>query len=162
MLLTSGIRVLAQYEWEAGVSGGLMTAAADVGTKKGTNLSPLFYDWNTTRLNSGIYAGGTYKDIVGARIEFTRGTVCGNDANSNSKYVQSRNLNFKSHIYEASLVTSFYPTTLTKLKKEWKIKPYVMAGVGLFSFYPKAYCDGEWVALRPLHTEGQNSKQYPD
>lgn len=160
--LLLSLKSFSQLSCEVGLSAGLMNAGTDVGAKKGSNLNPLYYDWNLTQLNVGVYGQVTYKNLVGARLEFTNGVVAANDVNSNSKHINTRNLNFKSHIYEASLLTTFYPTSLLKLKKPLKVTPYFMAGVGVFSFFPKAWCNGEWVRLRQLHTEGQNSMQYPD
>jgi hypothetical protein len=40
--------------------------------------------------------------------------------------------------------------------------PYVTLGVGVFSYDPFAYLNGEKVFLRPLGTEGQGSSLYPD
>lgn len=36
-----------------------------------------------------------------------------------------------------------------------KFTPYVLGGVGVFRFNPKAYFQGQWVALQALGTEGQ-------
>ncbi len=161
-ILLLSVKSFSQLTYEVGLSSGLMNAATDVGSKKGSNLNPLYYDWNLTQLNVSLYGQVTYKNLIGAKLEFTNGVVAANDVNSNSKHINTRNLNFKSHIYEASLLTTFYPTSLFKFKKPLKVTPYLMAGVGMFSFFPKAWCNGEWVSLRKLHTEGQNSKQYPD
>jgi opacity protein-like surface antigen len=42
------------------------------------------------------------------------------------------------------------------------ISPYLLAGVGFFSFKPQAKLAGKWVDLQPLSTEGQGFAEYPD
>jgi hypothetical protein len=44
-----------------------------------------------------------------------------------------------------------------------KLRPYGIVGVGVYHFNPKTQDkNGNWVALQPLHTEGQGFPQYPD
>jgi hypothetical protein len=40
--------------------------------------------------------------------------------------------------------------------------PYLLAGVGFFSFKPQAQLGNKWVDLQPLSTEGQGFAEYPD
>ncbi len=44
-----------------------------------------------------------------------------------------------------------------------KFRPYGIIGVGVYHFNPKTQDNnGNWVALQPLHTEGQGFPEYPD
>jgi hypothetical protein len=43
-----------------------------------------------------------------------------------------------------------------------RISPYVVFGIGYFSFEPQAKLNGQWYSLQPLRTEGQGFKEYPD
>ena len=147
---------------EGGVTLGLMNGVCDVGAKKGSVYSPSTYDWKSAQLSAGIYASATYKYLYEARIELTKGTVAGNDANSNSTYVKARNIKFKSSLFEASFIGALYPLMFLNTESLPAFSPYLMAGVGVFSFYPKGYYDGKWYSLRRLHTEGETSKEYPE
>ncbi|MDB5192858.1 MAG: hypothetical protein JWQ96_2421 [Segetibacter sp.] len=147
--------------WEGGLSVGLMNAVTDVGERKGHGLSPGYYDWKSTKLSYSIYGALLYKSTYEARLEITKGKVAGKDANSNSAYVRSRNLSYKSNIWEVSLVGSLHPVMLFNTESLPSFSPYVLAGVSVFSFKPQAEYNGEWVDLRPLNTEGQKSSLYP-
>jgi hypothetical protein len=147
--------------FEAGLTLGIMNSVTDVGQKKGSPISPAYYDWKSTQLNTGIYFAAMYKSIVEGRAELTYGAIAGKDANSDSRFVQSRNLNYKSKIFELSLVTAFHPIMLFNTETLPVVSPYIMLGVGVFSYYPKTLYNDEWIPLRKMNTEGQNSEQYP-
>lgn len=144
--------------YEAGASFGLMKGLADVGERKGNGA---LYSLKSMHLNESVYVGVLYKSTFEGRIEFTKGTIAGNDATSNSAYVRSRNLNYRSSIFEGSFIASFHPLMLRNTETLPLLSPYIMAGVGVFSFYPKTLYNGEWIALRKLNTEGQTSQAYP-
>jgi hypothetical protein len=138
-----------------------MNALTDVGEKKGNGFSPGYYNWKSAKTNASIYFGILYKSTFEGRIELTKGTIAGDDANSNSPYVRSRNLNFKSKIFEAAFIGTFHPLMLRNTETLPLLSPYVMAGLGVFSFYPKTLYEGQWLPLRRMNTEGQTSEQYP-
>ena len=90
-----------------------------------------------------------------------RGSVSSDD------YIEARNLSFRSHIYEFSAVTEFdfQPFGPGATESIWT--PYIFGGLAVFHFNPEAsYTDAEgniqWVALQPLHTEGQSTSAHPD
>ena len=148
--------------FEAGVSLGAMNAVTDVGERKGSALAPSHYDWSVTKPDFGVHCAIMYKSIVEGRLELTKGSVAGKDANSNSNYVKSRNINFKSSIFELSLLGSFHPFVLFDIDYLPAFSPYLIAGIGVFSYYPKTLYKGQWISLRPLNTEGQNTPEFPN
>ena len=92
------------------------------------------------------------------------GSVAGDDAKT--KFNESRNLSFKSPIYEVSsqLELNFLPYATGNIKKDY-FTPYIFGGISIFSFNPKAKYNGSWYNLQPLGTEGQGTaslgtKQY--
>ncbi len=119
-----------------------------------------------------------YHEKIGWRINFTSGNLSGTDAdvlyvnkadNAYTRY--KRNLDFRTKITEGSLQVELYPfkwINYTKKINRSSIQPYVLGGVGVFHFNPEgSYFDGiaqenVWVALQPLHTEGQGFPEYPD
>jgi hypothetical protein len=70
---------------------------------------------------------------------------------------KERNLNFRSGNFEfyTSAMFDLFPYT-KHFPKRKRIAPYVFLGVGLTYFNPKGQDPntGQWVALRPLQTEG--------
>lgn len=147
--------------WEAGFSFGLMNGITDVSENKGNGFSPGYYHFNASKTNFSAHFAILYKSIIEGRIQLTRGTIAGDDANSNSAYVRSRNLNYKSRIFEAAFVGAFHPLMLRNTETLPLLSPYVMAGLGIFSFFPQTLYDGEWVPLRRMNTEGQTSMEFP-
>jgi len=43
-----------------------------------------------------------------------------------------------------------------------RINPYLLAGVGMYHFEPQAKLNNTWIALKPLHTEGEGFSEYPN
>lgn len=82
-------------------------------------------------------------------------------------YIVKRNLSFRSDIFElAALVEfNFRPFGPGATESTWT--PYIFGGIGAFHHNPMArYVDNEgnaqWIALQPLHTEGQGTSVYPE
>mgnify|MGYP001793250783 CR=1 FL=1 len=72
-----------------------------------------------------------------------------------------RNLHFRSLCLEICQVGHYTPFNL-KLsgslyteQTDYRLAPYILAGVGLLCFNPQARLGGTWVDLHPLRTEGQ-------
>lgn len=147
--------------WEGGFSYGFMNGLADVGEHKGNGFSPAYYNWKSAKTNASVFFGVMYKSTFEGRLEITKGTIAGDDANSNSPYVNSRNLNYKTTVLEAAFIGAFHPLMLRNTETLPLLSPYVMVGLGVFSFYPKTLYNGQWLPLRRMNTEGQTSEQFP-
>jgi len=98
------------------------------------------------------------------------GMVYGSDQFTKERFRKNRNLNFRSHIIEASSQLDFFFMSNQeghryKLKthgyKNIRISPYMFAGIGYFYYNPQAkYTENingttSWVNLKDYHTEGQ-------
>lgn len=93
------------------------------------------------------------------------GTLAGSDALTNEPVRQNRNLHFRSPIMEGAVVFEYHPWrertghmydlrgVKSSAKSSWGF--YGFAGIGMFTFNPKAQMNGNWVRLQPLGTEGQ-------
>ena len=96
------------------------------------------------------------------RVEATYGGVeCQKD------YIARRNLSFRSALGEGAVMAefSFRPYGRGSTESAWT--PYIFGGLGFFRFNPEAsYTDSEgqtqWIALQPLHTEGQATSAHPE
>lgn len=93
------------------------------------------------------------------RWNFSQGQLVGNDAWSASQAKLNRGISFKTGIREAALLTefNFWPyATGSKFTKSF----YVFAGLGLTEYTPEGFDPDreQWVDLRSLGTEGQNTE----
>jgi hypothetical protein len=85
--------------------------------------------------------------------------ITGKSVNARSKTV--RNLSFRSTISEISVLVEFHPLLLKHYANYPPLlSPYLVAGVGIFSFNPQAMLQNRYIDLHPLHTEGQDFAEY--
>lgn len=161
--------------FEVGGSAGVMNCLTDLGGKKGIGkrfIKDLNFGKNG--FAGGVYFSAMYKYAIGARLEATFGKISADDAvlvnvpsTDIAKARYNRNLNFQTNITEFSLLTEIHPLFLLI---DWtsrdvdppRYSPYLLAGVGYFSFNPQGKIGNRLVDLQPLSTEGQGFKEYPD
>jgi hypothetical protein len=112
-----------------------------------------------------------HRSILGIRLEGCFGSVEGADsilkpvrATTFGRY--ERNLSFRSKISDIHVGVEFHPLMVMRPISDESgpplFSPYIHAGVGIFSFDPKAELNGQWHSLQPLRTEGQGFTQYRD
>jgi hypothetical protein len=132
--------------FDIGVSAGGMNCFTDLGGKKGTGKKFL-KDMNlkNTRLAGGIYAAATYKNVLALRLEATFGQIKAYDSilkgdQSIAKFRYKRNLDFRSNITEFSATAEIHPLffNVSDDREPPRLSPYIMGGIGLFSFNPQA------------------------
>ena len=162
--------------FEAGFSIGAMNSLTDIGGNKGIGKR-FVKDLNMGKTNfcGGLFLTAMYKNAVGLRLEGTYGKVSGDDKVLSSvnpldiayqRY--NRNTNFRSTIGEAALMLELHPLFIFINYQEResdppRLSPYLMAGVGYFSFKPQSQLkNGTWVDLQPLSTEGQGFSKFTD
>ena len=87
------------------------------------------------------------------------GSTYGEDAISDDIYQQTRNLSYRTGLWEVAtrFEPNFFPLSRTK-KDEW-FSPFLFAGLSLYYFNPQALYDGNLVDLQPLGTEGHNVEE---
>jgi len=137
-----------------------------------TNLS-------LTRPAFTIFGAYRYSPNLVLRGSFSWGRLTGDDFESSDPYGQDsryryiRNASFRNDIKELAFtaVWDFFGNHGTFLNRV-SFTPYAFAGLAVFHHNPKAMAPefdkfgnplaeaGEWVALRPLGTEGQLSENY--
>ncbi len=185
MLTVSSYKATAQYYFynqdyydnpivfEIGGSIGAMNCLTDLGGKKGIGKR-FIKDLNIgkTHLAGSIFFNAMFKNAIGLRVEGTFGNVSANDnvlagITDIAKERYNRNLNFRSTIKEASLLAELHPLYMFI---DWtardddppKLSPYLLGGIGYFSFNPQTQLGNRWVDLQPLSTEGEGFTEYPD
>jgi hypothetical protein len=159
----------ASVNWEFGLGAGGMNCFTDLGGRKGTGKG-FMKDLNlsNTRLCASAYLEALYHYTIGGRLEFTYGSVTAYDSilgpgggADGGRY--QRNLSFRSKILELSLLAEFHPLACHAYSNGLtlpRFSPYLVGGIGLFTFDPKAKLNNNWLSLNDLHTEGQGFVQY--
>ena len=153
-----------------GISGTQFLGDLGGGEGDGRQLSPADMNWQSTR--AGFNAGFRYRFAprFATKTNINVGWVSGADSLSSNEYRNSRNLHFRSMIVELSQQLEFifwYSENVKSSKKAMgsyfnnSSQAYLFAGFGAFYYNPKAQYQGEWLALRPLGTEGQNISDGP-
>ncbi len=156
------------FLFEAGISVNAMNCLTDIGGGKGIGTK-FVKDLNIgkTNLSGGIFFSVAYKNAVTLRLEGTFGQISGNDnvlqgVTDIAKQRYNRNLNFRSYITDINLLAEIHPMYIfidwpAKDRTPPRFSPYLLAGIGYFSFNPQTKLVGSdrWIDLQPLHTEGQ-------
>ena len=135
----------------------------------GIGAAHYFGDLNTrARLNrpkiaAGIFFRKNFGNYIAARIVANYAQLGYSDIyNTQNEYMLRRNLSFNTNVWELSLRGDFNFFRFLPGDPEFSFTPYVTLGVGVFSYDPYAYLQGQKYFLRPLGTEGQGSSLYPD
>jgi hypothetical protein len=167
-------------------------SAADGKIEIGLNLGPSFFlgdlggtrgegrtfvkdvNFPLTKLMKGLYVNFYPSEWLGFRLAANLGVLEGYDSvidnkGSAERFRKQRNLGFRSSLTEAYFAAEIYPTVFLEQYDGLlgKLRPYGLAGIGIFHFNPKAQYiapngDKTWVELKPLHLEGQGFPEYPD
>ncbi|GAB2828990.1 DUF6089 family protein [Ferruginibacter profundus] len=160
-----------KFTLEVGASLGVMNCLTDLGGGKGAGKN-FIKDVNVgySQPQGSIFTSVVYRNAVALRTEAVWGIVKASDAvlknvkeSTSGRY--DRNLNFRSTIFEMSLVAEIHPRFFklySQNEKLPRLSPYLLGGIGYFVFNPRAKYDSAWVDLRPLSTEGQGFAEYPD
>ena len=105
---------------------------------------------STLHPSLGFYARYNANRYFGYRVNFSYGTVSGDDANAKDEDRKSRNLSFRSKILELALIGEY-----NIFGRHKRLTPYLFGGVAVFRFNPEANYQGRLIELQPLGTEGQ-------
>ncbi|MEO8066538.1 MAG: DUF6089 family protein [Flavobacteriales bacterium] len=160
-------------EW--GIGMGVSNFLGELGGRNQIG-SPFVWDLEFSQTKPALNINHKYylRERVSWRNGLTYGVLSGNDNLTTEPFRHNRNMQFRSDVFEFSSVIEyhFYKEQLghiydlrgVKGVKSKRIGLYVFAGIGGFYFNPKAQVNNGYVALRPLHTEGQGlpggPKQY--
>jgi hypothetical protein len=121
-----------------------------------------------------IYVNVSYRNALGLRLEFCNGKVSADDkvlstvsSSDLARFRYNRNLNFQSSIREYSAMLEVHPMNLfvdweARDQEPPRYSPYLIGGIGSFSFNPQLKEGNRLIDLQPLSTEGQGLKEYPD
>ncbi len=141
------------HQGEVGVSVGLAHYFGD--------LNPNFAI-NRPKAAAGLFFRKQITNYIGVRIAGEYAMLGYSDVYSSNPVQQARNLSFNSNVWELSISGDFNFFEFHPGFEGYTFTPYVGVGIGVFSFDPYAYLNGEKYLLRTLGTEGQGSAQYPN
>lgn len=165
-----------KYRKEVFVTGGTSNFLGDLGgrDKVGTDFSPVDIDFPVTKSAFGFGYRYKLQRWLNFSGKFSYLAVRGDDALTKEQFRNNRNLNFKSNIFElaARLEIGWQSNksgnrygikkTLSRRMKNNVHNLFAFAGVGAFYYNPKGRTpSGDYVKLRPLHTEGQGLPNGP-
>lgn len=141
------------HQGEVGVSLGLAHYFGDLNPSTGLNRP---------KTAAGIFFRKQLSNYIGIRIAGEYAMLGYSDVYSSNPVQQARNLSFNSNVWEISLAGDFNFFEFHPGFEGYQFTPYVGLGLGIFSFDPYAYLNGEKYLLRTLGTEGQGSSLYPN
>ena len=135
----------------------------------GIGAAHYFGDLNTrARLNrpkiaAGIFFRKNFGNYIAARVVANFAQLGYSDIyNTHNEFMRLRNLSFNTNVWELSLRGDFNFFRFLPGDPDFNFTPFISLGVGVFSYDPYAYLQGQKYLLRPLGTEGQGSSLYPD
>ncbi len=157
---------LGQYDLDYGVKLGASNYLGDIGGDEKTRR-----DWildmklpQTSFVVGGFLRYRFYPKMF-VNVGFEYGRIRGNDQLSTNPGRRGRNLHFRNDIKELSVRGEYAFYSVYDVGGTGRylasFKAYAFAGGAVIHHNPKAQYNGEWVALRPLKTEGQ-AEPYPN
>lgn len=123
-------------------------------------------DFLSTRFGGCIGLRKTFRERVSWQFTYTMGMLYGDDAKTTEYFRSDRNISFRTPIQEFSGRIEYkirklrtghiYDLRGVRGQKGVNLATFCYVGLGVYHFNPKAKIDGNWVALQPIGTEGQN------
>ncbi len=135
------------YQGEFGVMGGVSQYFGD--------LNPDMH-FNTPKIALGLFFRKQVTDYISVRIEGQFSQLGYSDVyNTQNAFDLRRNLSFNTNVWQLGFQGDFNFFRFIPGDGDHRATPYLTIGVGMFSFDPYAYLDGQKYYLRELGTEGQ-------
>jgi len=136
--------------------------------------SPFIWDLEISQTKPSFAVGWHYylAQRVAMRLNLSYALLAGNDNLTKEEFRMNRNMHFQTDLVEFAWTFEYhffreelghvYDLRGVKGQKSSRVGFYLFAGVSGFYFDPKAKFNGEWVNLKPLHTEGQTLPGGPE
>ncbi|MEP7233193.1 MAG: DUF6089 family protein, partial [Ginsengibacter sp.] len=144
----------AQYEYvqegEVGVTGGVAHYFGDLNNRAA---------FNRPKIALGIFVRKQFGNYTALRISGHFAQLGYSDQYSQNEYQRTRNLSFNTNIFEFAVRGDFNFFKFIPTDPDHAFTPYATLGVGVFSYDPYAFYNGEKYYLRPLNTEGETFYQ---
>jgi hypothetical protein len=135
------------YQGEFGIMAGASQYFGD--------LNPDFH-FNTPKVVMGLFFRKQITDYIAIRIEGQFSQLGYSDVyNTQNAFDLRRNLSFNTNVWQLGFQGDFNFFRFIPGDGNHRSTPYLTFGIGMFSFDPYAYLDGQKYYLRELGTEGQ-------
>src|SRR5450432_3000819 len=135
------------YTGEFGVLGGVSQYFGD--------LNPDLH-FNTPKLAFGLFFRKQVTDYISVRIQGQFAQLGYSDVyNTQNAFDLRRNLSFNTNVWQLGFQGDFNFLRFIPGDGDHRSTPYLTIGIGMFSFDPYAYLEGQKYYLRELGTEGQ-------
>lgn len=118
------------------------------------DLNPSF-EINRVGIAGGALGRINVNRRLALKLGLNYGRVSAYDSDSDEVFRYTRNLSFRSDIYEFALQGEFNFLEYIHGSRDKFFSPYVFAGFNVYSYNPKTELDGIWYSLPELGTEGQ-------
>jgi hypothetical protein len=119
--------------------------------------------FNTPKAVFGLFFRKQVTDYIAVRIQGQFARLGYSDVyNKQNAFYLRRNLSFNTNVLQLGVQGDFNFFRFIPGDGDHRATPYLTIGIGMFSFDPYAYLDGQKYYLRELGTEGQGSPAYPD
>ena len=151
----------AQYNWDWGIQAGAANYLGEMGGKHKTrrNFVPDL-KIAKTQFTVGGFVRYKFGPLLATKLGLNWVRIEGADNASTNPGRVGRNLSFTTDIVELELTAQVFFVDVPDLGHTYRyrndFKMYAFAGISGFYYNPRAYYDGSWVNLRPLHTEGKS------
>jgi hypothetical protein len=137
----------------------------------GTDYSLVDIDWPSTFVGGMLGYRYRFHPYWATTTSLNIGMLKGDDALTNEIVRRERNLHFRSMVFEIHQRIECIIVANEKFGARYNIpglkgfknhneQIYLFTGLGINYFNPKALYNGQWTALRPLHTEGQGLAEH--
>jgi hypothetical protein len=110
---------------------------------------------NRPKIALGAFFRKQFGNYTALRITAHFAQLGYSDQYSQNEFQRRRNLSFNTNIFELALRGDFNFFKFIPTDPAHSFTPYATLGVGVFSYDPYAYLNGEKIYLRPLNTEGE-------
>ena len=142
------------YQGEFGISAGASQYFGDLNPE---------YHFNTPKPVIGLYFRKQVTDYIAVRIAGHFAQLGYSDVyNTQNTFDLRRNLSFNTNVWELGFQGDFNFFRFIPGDGDHRSTPYLTFGIGMFSFDPYAYLNGQKYYLRELGTEGQGTAAFPD
>lgn len=156
--LITGFTANAQYNWDIGFSLGASNYLGDIGGNVLTRRD-FVADMKLvqTKPSAGVFARYKLNPWLSLKGNLSWARLAGDDKLTTNPARNARNLNFRNDVIELAGVCQFNFYDVNDLGRSFRYQDnfcaYIGLGAGVIYHNPKAYYNGEYVALRPLRTE---------
>ena len=114
---------------------------------------------NRPKIALGAFFRKQFGNYTSLRITGHFAQLGYSDKYSKNEFQQRRNLSFNTNIFEIAARGDFNFFKFNPTDPAHSFTPYATIGVGIFSYDPYAFYNGQKIYLRPLDTEGETFYQ---